>query len=393
LRFGSVFVDMAAFLSQVLRPLSTFSWELQCPVEDLNDGKFLDRLLWKVGFDLPRFSDTLVLLRRRLESFSQELLAVGTLREERNRERIRSAGVNLFVSVEEFLEQIVCFNVWLLASDHFLGTKFRYDATAARRKVLEVLGPTIKSGEVEVTWNGENANTLGSLMAYLNTAASWMKALTGGQREPLIRPEADLPNFAEDKFRVFPFRHRTLWADSDFGCLERLANSFAAIVTKISQSNLAAIRNGLDHRRDEAGFPKIDEMLAFVAHFREAVDIADINRFFPKEFWLEKTHEDRFGRQEFEFKDYLGRSHIFYGPSFVHGLPVVSPESPLIVAPGNLLGFANAEIVFKFRETSIYSRYWDGYPRRRQIPSGHAVVADAHSVIQEQTNVSGSASQ
>lgn len=367
--------------------------KLNFSVEDIGDTRFVDRLLWKLGFDLPRFSDTLALLRRRLEIFNQELLAVGTFRGERDRERIRSAGVNLFVSVEEFLEQIICFNVWLLASDHFLGTKFRYDANAAKRKVRDVLGRSLRSGEVEVTWNSEDANTLGPLMAYLNGTTSWTKALLGSRREALIRPEADLPDFAENKFRVFPFQHTALWADSDLGCLERLSNDFAGIVTRIARSNLAAIRNGLDHQRDEADFPKIDEMLAFVAHFREAVDIADVNRFFPKEFWLENSNEDRFGRQEFEFKDYLGRSHVFFGPSFVHGIPGAAQDTPLLIAPGNLLGFANAEIVFTLREKSVFSQYWEGYPRRRQIPNGHIRVAEVQAPAPGQDEPSNVATQ
>ncbi len=367
--------------------------KLRCPVVDLIDNRFVDRLLWKLGFDLPRFGDTLGLLRRRLESFGQELLAVGTLRGERDRERIRSAGVNLFVSVEEFLEQIVCFNVWLLASDHFLVTGFRYDSRIARRKVAEVLGRTVISGEVEATWNAEDANTLGSMMAYLNETANWMKSLPGSQRQALLRPEADLPNYADDEFRVFPFLHTALWADSDFGCLEKLANDFAGFVVRISRSNLASIRNGLDHHRDEVSFPKIDEMLAFVAHFREAVDIADINRFFPKEFWLERTHEDRFARQEFEFKDYFGRSHVFFGPSFVHGIPGATHDRPVVIAPGNLLGFANAEILFTVRETSVFSAYWEGYPRRRQIPNGHNRAAEIQSAAADQTAVPNAAPQ
>jgi len=361
--------------------------KLKYSLEDLNDRKHVDRLLWKLGFDLPRFSDTLTLLKRSLDLFSQELLAVGTLKEERDRERIRSVGVNLFVSVEVFLEELVCFNVWLLASDHFLKTKFRYDVNAARLKVSDVLGPILSSGDITVAWSTQNTNTLGTLMAYLNATAEWMNVLPGYQKEALLRTEGDLPDFADDKLRVFPFRHTTLWADSDLGHLERLAVSFADMVAKIARSNLAAIRNGLDHQRDETGFPGIDEMLAFVAHLREAVDVADINRFFPKEFWLEKTHEDRFGRQEFELKDYFGRSHVFFGPSFVQGIPGISADAPFIIAPGNLLGFANAEIMFAFHEPSTYSRYWESYPRRRQIPNGHTRVAEIQSQEANQSEI------
>jgi hypothetical protein len=320
--------------------------------------------------------DTLAVLRRRLESFNQELLAVGVLHAERDRERIRSAGVNLFVSIEEFLDLVVSYNVWLLASDHFLGTRFHYDVHAARRMVPQVLGASIGSGDTEARWSADKTNALGTLMAYLSAAANWMRTLPGCRRESLARHEDDLPHFADYGLRVFPFRHSALWADCDYSSLERMVEGFASIAAKAARSNLAAIRNGLDHHREEAGFPKIDEMLAFVAHFREAVDNADVNRFFPKEFWLEESKGDRFGRQEYTFRDYLGRSHVFFGPSFVHGLPGVGLDAPAIIAPGSLLGFANAEIVLRLREKSVHSEYWSGYPRRRQIPNPHSRFAE-----------------
>lgn len=350
--------------------------KLYCGLEELTENKFVDKMLWKLGFDIPRFTDTLQVLRRRLELFNQELLAVGELHTERDRERIRSAGVNLFVSLEEFLNQVVSYNVWLLASDHFLSTRFRYDWRSARHNVAQVLGSSIGSGESEVKWNSEKTNTLGTLMSYLNAAVSWMRTLPGSVREKLVRPEADLPHFADYKFRVFPFRHTALWADSDLSSLKRFAEEFAAIAAKVSRSNLAGIRNGLDHHRDEAGFPKMEEMLAFVAYFREAVDISDVNRFFPKEFWLEKMQTDRFGRGEYMFKDYVGRSHTFFGPPFVHGLPGAGVNMPMIIAPGNLLGCTNAEIVVRINERSVYSDYWQNYPQRRQIPNHHQRLAD-----------------
>ncbi len=273
------------------------------------------------------------------------------------------------MSVEEFLEEIVSFNVWLLSSDHFLETEFRFDSRIARKKVGEVLGLTTNSGDVEVAWNVNKANTLGVSMAYLNVAVTWMKKLSGFAKEPLMRPEADMPDFSKNKSRVFPFRHTALWADCDFGSLERLVEGLSNILSKIARSNLASIRNGLDHQRDDSEFPKIDHMLAFVAHFREAVDYADINRFFPKEFWLEEVKQDCFGRQEYKLRDYSGRIHMFFGPSLVHGIPSVGYNAPVIIAPGNLLGYANAEILIDLHEMSIYSEYWKGYPRRRKIPA------------------------
>lgn len=342
-----------------------------CSLEGIADSRFNDRLLWKLGFDLPRYSEHLQTLRRRLEFFNQELLSVGVLKDERDRERIRSAGVNLFVSIESFLEQLVGYNVWLLASDHFLATKFRYNEDDARRFVAGILGESIGGPTDSLSWTPERTNTLGVSMAYLNVAAKWMRGLLDQSREILERPIDDLPHFADWGLRVFPFRHTALWADCDRSALERFVDGFQSIATKLSRSNLAGIRNGLDHHRREESFPKIDEMLAFVSHLRESVDSADVNRYFPKEFWLNETKEDRFGRETFVFSDYMSRTHTFYGPSYFIGLPGVRIDRPAVVAPGALLGATNSEIVFSVHSNSVVAAYWNGYPRRRLIPNPH----------------------
>ena len=348
-----------------------------CPLEDITEPRFNDRMLWKLGFDLPRFSELLLVLRRRLEFFNQELLAVGVLKDEQDRERIRSAGVNLFVSIEAFLDQLVGYNVWLLASDHFLTTHFRYDEEAARAVVPSVLGESIGSEADSLKWTPDRTNTLGVSMSYLSATAKWIRGLLDQPRSPLERPSDDLPHFADHRLRVFPFRHQALWADSDRSALERYADGFQSITKKLSRSNLAGIRNGLDHHRREESFPKLDEMLAFVSHIRESIDSADVNRYFPKEFWLDESRRDRFGRGTFIFSDYQNRTHTFYGPAFFVGLPAVGIDAPAVIAPGVLLGAANSEIVFSVHSKSVKAAYWDGYPRRRMIPNPHKVSANS----------------
>jgi hypothetical protein len=218
------------------------------------------------------------------------------------------------------------------------------------------------------------------LLAYLQAAAGWMKALLSTDREPLLRPERDLPFFSKDEFREFPYKHTALWADSEYGAMNRLVETFQMICAKVSRANLAFIRNGLDHQRDEQSFPKVNEMLAFVAHFREALDNADMQRFYPKELWLESLQIDRNNRSERILCDYLGRRQALSGPTFVHRFgPQVGAKYPRIVAPGNILGYANSEIISSIREASAYTQYWDGYPRRREIPNPNRSPDEASS--------------
>ncbi|MEF3083375.1 hypothetical protein V3391_14270 [Luteimonas sp. SMYT11W] len=350
-----------------------------CPIDHANDSGFIDRVLWKLGFNTPRYSLPIQHLRQRLDFFSQEILAVGALKHERDRERIRSAGVNLFVSVETYLQELIRYNVWVLSSDHYLGTQFVYNTDEAMEAVANTLGPTVASGSVTVHWSTTGDNTLGTLLAYLQATLNWMKGLPSSDRSAFLRHENDLPHYYSDKFRVFPFKHTELWADSDYSALQRIYENFNSISAKLMRSKLAEIRNGLDHQRDESRFPSIDLMLAFVAHFREAMETSEALLFYPKEFWTYGTETDRYDRTTTKLYDYARRQHVLYGPSVVYDVQrSLSPKHPILIAPGSPLGFANSEITFQIANPSIHSKYWSNYPIRPPGPdSGNPNMKEA----------------
>ena len=39
------------------------------------------------------------------------------------------------------------------------------------------------------------------------------------------------------------------------------------------------------------------------------------------------------------------------------------------MSPINLLGEPNSQLMFTIKETTEYDKYWEGYPKRRFIPS------------------------
>jgi hypothetical protein len=161
-----------------------------------------------------------------------------------------------------------------------------------------------------------------------------------------------------------------LWADSDLGELRRYAELFGRIVKLIEESELAAVRNGLDHFRGGERFPSADKLLACVARLGQALELADVHRYLPKVFWLFGRKGNRFGSVEYEFRDYAGRTVFAYGPPLVSGLHEIHHENACLLAPGNLLGVPNSSLIFQLRERSEFSLYWEGYPRRRRVPVG-----------------------
>jgi hypothetical protein len=342
--------------------------------EEERDDALVERILWRMGFDLPCDRDTDKTLRRRLDYFEQTAQGCTWQDRESDQEAIRSAGANLFVSVERFLEDLLAFSVWLLASDHFVDTKFTYRPQEASRLVARVLGEKVSAADGDKFW-GER-NTLGVLIAYLQVCASWIKGLPTSDITALLRPEADLPHFSDWPNRLFAFRHTQLWADAKPEELTRYIRGFEEITLQILQSNLAGIRNGLDHDRRDADFPSVEAILKFVDHFRRAANTADRLRYSPKWWWLWRTTTDRYGMFEYQLRDYAQQELILRGPSQVVGIPELELSSPVIVASGNLLGEPNAEIVLKAKESSSYLDYWKGYPRRRRLPHVPARAAE-----------------
>ncbi|MGA8573857.1 MAG: hypothetical protein WB560_15460, partial [Desulfobaccales bacterium] len=72
-----------------------------------------NRILWKMGFDPPQYDEFFPRLESRLSLFNEIILSSTPIVSEDERERIRAAGVNLFVSAEEFIDLLISYNIWL----------------------------------------------------------------------------------------------------------------------------------------------------------------------------------------------------------------------------------------------------------------------------------------
>ena len=331
------------------------------------DDIAIERMLWKLGFNPEEFDDVLRRLRTRLRDFNEKLLSIFPIDNEDDREAIRSVGVNLFVSLEEYIDKIISFNIWLLSDDHFVSNRFNYDINTARQSVINVLGSSLSGDGVSFSWSTKGDNALGTLLRYLAQASSWIKSLEEKNRDEIKRCEDDLPFYANNKLRPFQFRHTQFWADADLSELIKYKEGFSSIANLIHQADLSSVRNGIDHYREENDFPDRDKMLACVAKLQLAVDNSDINRYFPKPYWLMSRKGDRYGLVEYIYKDFDAKEFRIFGPPVVNGLPRKVYKIPVVIAPGNLLGFPNSQLMFQIRERSEYSKYWDGYPRRRKI--------------------------
>jgi hypothetical protein len=274
----------------------------------------VDQMLWKLGFNPPQYDDFSQRFTAHLQRFEEAVLSLPDKPTENDRERIRASGVNLFVYVEQMLDMLVSFNVWLLATDHFLESKHVFDMVEARRSVPKVLGASLAAEDTEVQWHSEGENALGVLLRYLSESLIWCKCLADRDRSSLKRPKADEPHFAEGMQARFPFQNTELWADAHVMELRTYVQSYEKLAGLLLQADLAHVRNGLDHMRDEMRFPTSEKMLACISRLRQAEHLAELNRFLPVILWLDKIDASRFGLSDYQFRDVSNRLVVVHAP-------------------------------------------------------------------------------
>ncbi len=99
-----------------------------------------DRLLWKLGFDVRRYDQKYSKFRSSLITFRESAIQADVRPSDSDRDSIRSSGVNAFVYSENFIEELISYNVWLLSQDHFGYTLFKYSFDNAVSIVTDVVG-------------------------------------------------------------------------------------------------------------------------------------------------------------------------------------------------------------------------------------------------------------
>ena len=234
--------------------------------------------------------------------------------------------------------------------------------------VSKLLGPQIESGKQLLRWSDGGENTLGVLIAYLQAFCNWLKNRPSADRCPLERASGDYPHYAADELWIFPFEHTELWADVPSEVLAAYVAIFDKISAQVAQAELPAVRNGLDHKREEGGFPDADKMLACVSRLQQIVDTADSRRLVPKLFWGVKSERDTNGNVCNSFADYRSMTVPLFSPSPVVGTTETYFGVPYIIAPCDFLNQPNSTLVYRVSPRTEYREYWKNYPRRRVIP-------------------------
>ncbi len=359
---------------------------------NLQNPTAMSRILWKFGFELPRHDNVLERLKVRIGTFEDLIGEVDGSTGEDARQKIRAEGVNLFVSVEEFLDRVISYNVWLTTNDHW-NSGFKYRISEARISVAALLGSELATDHGTVTWNPTGENALGTQLTYLSAYLAAIEELsvaerskipsatepiTGGReqtqeysrenlgypskeraRRPGIHSDSTLDEFQ----RPFPFNHTQLWADADASEFEKYKAALKSVVKQLAKADIPGVRNGLDHQRDESRFPTEDQLSMCATYLKKAVSFAEKRLIYPVTYWFDKSIHHSFGFKDYVFESQSGDHLQLHRPSTVSSLPSVSRMHTLIFAPVNFLGAADSRLFFRLLGESEWAAYWEEYPR------------------------------
>ncbi|SEL11710.1 hypothetical protein SAMN05216382_1526 [Sphingomonas palmae] len=327
--------------------------------DDETNDALSDRILWKLGFDVPRYGREHSNLLRNLDLFRDVLIEQSGPLDEIAREKIRSSGVNLFVHLENFLENLISYNVWLFSNDHY-NDSFIYKYRLALECVPKVIGPI-----GDTSWNPLGGNTLGVLLSYLSASLTWMEGLLKSDPLAIKRPDEDYPHYSHADDKLFPFHYTEFWGNSDKTELARYIDAYKDATNSFLRSGLAAVRNGIDHYRAPERFPTVESMLLCEMKLRQAVFSTDVKGIYPKTWWMNNRLYDSNGRYEETLFDQSGKITKLSYPTVLKGIREITFGEAAIIPHGNLIGQSNSSIVFVVREESHASKMWDNYPARK----------------------------
>lgn len=338
------------------------------------DTTAVERFLWKCGFELRStapFGDTLREKAGSLEEMVDRIDFSG----EKARMDIREKGNPLFVQVENFLDQLISFNVWCATQDHWYGSRFQFRLKQARRRVSEFLEPRYGKPPKAPPWDPERSSTLGTQLFYLDSVRRFVEECRSTDRAAVRRSNA--VDFLDPSDRPFAFLHFEFWADVDPKSLAVYSEVLDEFCSLLRQGDVAGVRNGLDHWREAEEFPTREQIVTCCKRISMAVRLAEERHLFPVLYWLDtKTQCVTRGFDEYGVRS-SDRTRSVIRPSTLGGLPDVPWQAPLVFSPLQINDAADTAIFFKVVPASDYAEYWAGFPRH----------ADRDPARNEQVNV------
>lgn len=341
-----------------------------------DEPKLVRKIMWKLGFEVPEYPLEWRTLADNLNNFRE----ISSSRASRGVEdilRIRSASVNFFVALEEFLSEALKFTFWMLTSDHYIGTKFSYDKNYDQTILAgELLKYQSRAGIAEpVVFSADGKNTLYPLISGFRILAAFCREIIK-ERSKYVRPDGQFPGFVgRQDLEIFPFQHTKLLLDLRDNVQTAVLAHLVEITELLEGAGAANIRNRLEHARED--FPSAHEISELLNVISSLVDRMHRSGFSPSTYVFQGVNVDKWGRRVMEFGNYRNDVVRLHYRAEVSATAIPNGPAPIIIVP--LIKLGDTEEVFRvsYTELSDFRTMWKEYPIKRFPAPGELETSSA----------------
>lgn len=344
------------------RAVSALSLSLS---DGADDAELVDRMLWKLGFDVVapdklhsdfwRHSDRL----RKAADAASVSTAVGE-------EEISEISTSYFRALEKLLGDTLIFCVWALTTDHVREEDpYRFvDNLSARVATTHLLGEGLHArGDIHDPKLTVEKWTLQPLCRGFEVLSEALADFEGSEIS-LARPVETVPDFAgSSKVQRFPFSHTVPFLDLTENSRAVIRSTFRHATKGLLESSALEVRNGLLHyRRSNVDLKRLVNSLEAVESVVRSLQSQGLVRILYRR---QRVETDTWGRSLHTLADANGSERAISRPSvyaWVNLPRLDEPQYLMTVAQFDQFG---EYLRFHPGSESDFRSLWAGVPQRR----------------------------
>lgn len=357
---------------QTIKAFELFYGNFKSPNNEEDKEYLIDKMLWKLGFEINIFPSTLDEFWKKLKLF-KEIGSNSNVRES-DKDDIRSAAVNFYVLLEEVLEHSLSFITWTLLSDHFIDTKFKYIFEEARNVMCEKLNGQIMGQDEVLKLDNTGGNNLFGLIEGFSVLINLCDELLLGDKSLHQRPENELPHFHnKTELTTFPFQSKLFLFDIKQNTYNELKSIINELPKEFNRYKVASVRNRLEHKNKVKNrvdnFPNSNEIIEACECIEKVISKLINLGIYPNVFLFKKYTNDEYNRNSFELEDYRGKNILLKPLQQFSGSRLPKYKKPQVISSIINIGESSEPLRFTYHETSEYLKFWQNFPRKKNNKS------------------------
>jgi len=349
-----------------------FGDAVTAPRSPEQEEELVDRVLWRLGFDLAAFPVETDALEKHVRSLRVVVAGARASGVDVDREGYRSVAVNLFVALEEVLHDAIVFVAWVLFRDHFeSGLSFSREESIALGHAT--LNRALSSAGTDSRIPSSGRVTLGPLIECIPALASLIEQTSQASTKQR-RPASELPEAAKRaQLGSFAFFHKQalddVRVDDVTNLIQRLRELHRLLVRRV---DIPWVRNCVDHHRPE--FPTSEQFGLVCDVIDAALQLMSNSRIYPYAYYRDRTVSDRFGRRRRILVNRYGDEVEIRLPQPVFLGVAQNLDAPVVLSPFRMRD-SSLPLAFNLVEPSTYRALMARRPRRRLPPESRKVDA------------------